>query len=288
MRNRIKGKFLLVPLMALVLLAFWGCVPYKKQVYFQYLEEMAKSEDGSVAEFEQVRAEYKLQNDDIIDIKITSPNLEAAAFFSQTFTASAGGNQQQMMQGAGMGDIYYLTGYIINDSGFIELPIIGNVPASGNSLREVKEYLEEELLKYFTSKNSFYVTVKLGGIRYSIHGEVARPGRYVVLESRYNIYQALAQVGDLTAFANRSEVWLLRQEAGKTKIYGIDLLSKEIMESPLFYIQPNDVIFVKPLKAKQYGIGSTFLQNFNSTVSVISATISLYLSYRLLTQPSEQ
>lgn len=277
-----------MPIMALALLTFGGCVPYKRQVYFQYLEEMAKNEDGSVAEFDQVRAEYKLQNDDIIDIKITSPNLEAAAFFSQTFTASAVGNQQQMMQGAGMGDIYYLTGYIINDSGFIELPIIGNVPASGKSLREVKGYLEQELLKYFNSKNSFYVTVKLGGIRYSIHGEVARPGRYVVLESRYNIYQALAQVGDLTAFANRSEVWLLRQEAGKTKIYGIDLLSKEIMESPLFYIQPNDAIFVKPLKAKQYGVGSTFLQNFNSTVSVISATISLYLSYRLLTQPSEQ
>ncbi|MGB0430932.1 MAG: polysaccharide biosynthesis/export family protein [Bacteroidia bacterium] len=288
MRDRIEGKFLLVvPIVALVLLALGGCVPYKKQVYFQYLEEMAQAEDGSLAEFEQVRAEYKLQNDDIIDIKITSPNLEAAAFFSQSFSVS-GSNQQQMMQGAQVGDIYYLTGYIINDSGNVELPILGEIPASGKSLQEVKSFLEQELLKYFTSKNSFYVKVKLGGIRYSIHGEVARPGRYVVLESRYNIYQALAQVGDLTAFANRSEVWLLRQEAGKTKIYGIDLLSKEIMESPLFYIQPNDVVFVKPLKVKQYGVGSTFLQNFNSTVSVISATISLYLSYRLLTQPSEQ
>ncbi|MFY0674265.1 MAG: polysaccharide biosynthesis/export family protein [Bacteroidia bacterium] len=288
MRNRrLKGQ-MIWSIVVLALLVMSSCVPYKKQVYFQYLEELEKSEDGSVAEFDQVRSEYKLQVDDIIDIKITSPNLEAAAFFSQSFTAGSGMNQQQMMQGAQNGDIYYLTGYIINDSGFIELPIIGNVDASGKSLREVKEYLEGELLNYFTSKNSFYVTVKLGGIRFSIHGEVARPGRYVVLESRYNIYQALAQVGDLTAFANRSEVWLMRQETGKTKIYSIDLLSDEILESPLFYIQPNDVIFIRPLKAKQYGVGATFLQNFNSTVSVISATISLYLSYRLLTQPSDQ
>lgn len=275
-----KLKLARVFFIALIASIIQSCVPYKKQVYFQYLEDLPKD---SVAEFEQVRTEYKLQVDDIIDISIASPDQEMASFFSQTFTTGSSMNMQ-MMQGAGGSDLYYLTGYIINDSGFIELPVIGNVPASGKSLGEVKVFLEKEMLKYFTSKNSFYVRVKLGGIRFSIHGEVARPGRYVILESRYNIYQALAQVGDLTTFANRSEVWLLRQENGKTKIYSLDLLSEDLLKSHLYYIQPNDVIFVRPLKAKQYGVGGTFLQNFNTTVSVLSATISLYLSYLVLTQ----
>ncbi len=286
MRNRREGRLFLVPIMALAILVLGGCVPYKKQVYFQYLEEMAANSDGSVAEFDQVRSEYKLQASDIIDIKITSPNLEAAAFFSQSFTPAVSSSSQQMMQGAQNGDIYYLTGYIISDSGYVELPIIGNVPAAGMSIREVKDYLENQLSKYF-KKNSYYVSVKLGGIRYSILGEVARPGRYVILESRYNLFQALAQVGDLTAFANRNEVWLMRQEAGKTKVYAIDLLSKGLMESPLFFVQPNDIIYVRPLKAKQYGLGSTFLQNFNSTFSVFTSTVSLYLSYRLFLKSLE-
>ena len=278
MKRFIDSKLVFARLLPAVLLALLiqSCVPYKKQVYFQFLEGMSKD---SFAEYNQVRNEYKLQVDDIIDINITSPNAEAAALFSQNFQAGSSMNRQ-MMQGAGGGDIYYLTGYIINDSGYVELPTLGNIVAAGKSIEDVKQNLEFELLKHFNSKNSFNVTVKLGGIRFSIMGEVARPGRYVVLESRYTIYQALAQVGDLTVFANRSEVWLMRQEGGKTKVYTIDLLSENILESPLYYIQPNDILYVRPLKAKQYGVGSTFLQNFNTTVTVLSASLTLYLTYK--------
>jgi polysaccharide export outer membrane protein len=256
-----------------------GCIPYKKQVYFQYLEERAAD---SVATYATPRSEYKLQVDDIIDIKITSPSEDGAMFFDQTFRASTMQNMNLAQMAGQGGDLFYLTGYIINDSGFVQIPVLGNVPAAGLSVAELKRTLETRLLEYFTSRNSFYVGVKLGGLRYSVLGEVARPGRYVVLENRYNIYQALAQVGDLTAFANRNQVWLIRQEGGSSRVYSIDLMSEKLMTSPLFYIQPNDVIYVRPLKAKMAGFGSTFLQNLSSIASLLSLSLSMYIAYLTL------
>lgn len=250
-----------------------SCVPYKKQVYFQYLEDR---ENDSVITYEQQMTQYRLQPYDILDIQITSPNMEAAGFFSQTFSTAGVANSTSMARMAGLGgDLFYMNGYFIDDNGEIKMPFLGTLNVAGKTIYEIRAMLEQDLLQYFNSENSFYVTVKLGGLRYTVTGEVMQPGRYVMLETRYNIYQALAQAGDLTVFANRNELWLIRQEGGKSKIYAIDLLSEEIMTSPLYYIQPNDIIYVRPLKAKQYGVGSTFLQNFTVTLSIFSTTLAL-------------
>lgn len=259
---------------------FQSCVPYKKQVYFQYLEDVATE---TVVDYEQQRTEYKLQVDDIVDIRITSPVPEAAMFFSQTFKSSEGGGSQTMQMLGQGGDIFYLTGYIVEEGGTVSLPVIGDLPAAGKSIEEIRTYLEDELLKYF-NKESYYVSVKLGGIRFSIFGEVARPGRYIVLESRYNIYQALAHVGDLGVFANRNEVYLMRQNTGKTEVITLDLLSEDLLTSEYFYLKSNDVFYIKPIRAKTLGLGATFWQNLNSAVSLLSTSLSLYIAYQIYKQ----
>lgn len=253
-----------------------SCVSRKKQNLFPYLEGL---DNNDTSQYEVLRTEYKLQPHDIVDIQITSPVKELASFFSQSFnTMSMVTSQQGQMANAG-NDIYYMTGYLVDDSGFVKLPQLGKVYVNGFSIREVENVLSIKLLEYFKNTNSFYVKVKLGGIRFSIFGEVNRPGRYVVLESRYSIFQALAHVGDLQVFAERNSVVMQRMQNGKITNYEIDLFAENIYTQPYFYIHPNDVIYVRQLKSKSLGVGATFMENLRTVLSLVTTTLSLYISY---------
>ena len=271
MRNLKYGLYILLAIGLLT-----SCVSRKKQNLFPYLENMTPD---SSAQYEVIRTEYKLQPHDIIDIQITSPVQNLASFFSQTFNASSMVSPQQGQLANSGNDIYYMTGYLVDDSGFVKLPELGAVEVSGLSIRELEALLSQKLLKYFKNTSSFYVKVKLGGIRFSIFGEVNKPGRYVVLESRYNIFQALAHVGDLQVFAERNSLLLQRMKDGRISNYEIDLFAEDIYTQPYFYIQPNDVIYVRQLKSKSYGVGPTFIENLRTVMSLITTTVSLYISY---------
>lgn len=273
MRNFKYGLYLI-----LAISLFSSCVSRKKQNLFPYLENL--SVDTAI-QYEVLRTEYKLQADDIIDIQITSPVAELASFFSQSFRMVNVSNNQQAQMASNGSDVFYLTGYTVDDSGIVRLPELGAVKVSGLSIREVEDLLSSMLLKYFKNTSSFYVKVKLGGIRFSILGEVNKPGRYVVLESRYSIFQALAQVGDLQVFAQRNNILIQRMQDGKIVNYEVDLFSDAIYSQPYFYIQPNDVIYVRQLKSKAFGVGATFMENLRTVFSLVTTTVSLYISYAI-------
>lgn len=272
----VNSRGLIGLLVLVAIISFQSCVPYKKQVYLHLTEEMA---NGKVAEYDVQKEDYRLQADDIVDIRITSPVKDAQSLFSAMFNASDG--VQNMQQNNAGGDVYYMTGYVVNKDGQVKIPVLGLIDVAGKTTGEVEQELETELLKYF-KPGGFYVTVKLGGLRFSVMGEVSNPGRFVVLETRYNIFQAVAHVGDLEVFADRANVVVMRVDNGQMQVHKIDLLSEDVVESPVFYIQPNDVIYVRPLRSKTLGVGATFIQNFNTVVSLISTTLSLYITYQLL------
>jgi len=253
------------------LLATTSCVPTKKMIYLQ-------AEEGQNTEiFKYDRQEYKLQENDILDVQIRSMNPEINALFNPN--ASMSQNVQAGLQSGG--DLYYMTGYSINDDGIIELPFVGEINVKGQSLEEAKASINIEVSKSF---KNFYLQVKLGGIRYSAIGEFGSPGKKVILQNQLTIFEAIAASGDLTQVANRNEVRLIRQYPDGTKIHAINLLDQSIISSPYYFIQPNDVIYAEPLPQKSWGVGVTGAQTLSTIVSTLSTSLALSLSIISLTR----
>ena len=173
------------------------------------------------------------------------------------------------------GDLYYMTGYTVNDNGAIELPYIGEVVVKGKSLKEAKATIDKEVARYF---KTYYLQVKLGGIRFATLGEFNRSGKQVILQNQATIYEAIAAAGDLGPLAKRDEIRLIRQYPEGTKIHTINLLDQSIIGSPYYFIQPNDVLYAEPLPQKAYGFGVTGAQTITTLVSALSSSLALYLT----------
>ena len=253
-------------LVGLILFSAMSCVPVKEMIYLQSEEVITEKV------FEYQKEEYKMQVNDILDVQIRSMNEDA----NKLFTIQLQTGQQAMQAGLQSGgDLYYMTGYTVNQKGAIELPYIGEVLVKGKTLKEAKAAVDNEVAKFF---KNYYLQVKLGGIRFSTLGEFNRVGKHVVLQNQATIYEAIALSGDLTSLANRDEIRLIRQYPDGTKIHSINLLDQSIIGSPYYFIQPNDVLYAEPLPQKAYGFGVTGAQSITTFVSALSSSLALYLT----------
>lgn len=214
---------------------------------------------------------YRLQSFDVISINIKALDQTLVAMFMPQQ------QQQQMMQQGGQMGIP-MDGFIIDDHGNIRIPIIGEMNVLGLTAEEVRIKLEKELLdKYFRKEAEIFVTVRLAGIRYTINGEIGGPGTRVVFQDRINILEAVANSGDITITGDRKNVQIIRQFAHGYEFHDIDLTDRKVMDSPYFYIQPNDYIYIKPLVVKTWGTGTTGIQSLGTIITLLSLGTTTYL-----------
>lgn len=244
----------------LLLLAFASCVPNKKIVYLQDIDHKADTV------YPVQLNNYLLQKGDIIgiDVKLATDNPILRNIFMQ---AQSQGSQAGAQGG---GDFYYLTGFTLDDSGYVTLPIIGKIYLEGQNIFQANETVQNTFSAYLTN---VYTTVRLGGLRFSVLGEVRRPGKFMVLQNRMTIFEALANAGDLTELAKREAITIMRQYPEGTKIHKLNLLDEKIISSPYYYIQPNDVIYVEPLPIRSLGTGTTGFQTLAAVLSILSSAI---------------
>ncbi len=214
--------------------------------------------------------EYRFQLNDIIDINMKTTSLE----LNEMLNVRDNSTQLRSMDGLSSGDAFFLIGYTIDVDGMVELPLVGKIKMVGLNVKEAKQAVEEKLVK-FVNKDNYFVRVRLGGIRYSALGEFNQPGKFTILQNQITIFEAIANAGDLTVVANRSEIVLMRQYPEGIKTHTINLLNDKIQDSEFFFIRPNDMIYARPLKVKQIGTGVTLLQTFQVLVSLAT----LYLLY---------
>jgi polysaccharide biosynthesis/export protein len=260
---RISIKLLLF---TIILWASFSCVSNQKVIYLQNLEGNTAIPEDQMMTYEI--PEYRLQFNDIIDINVkTSEDFIRSGFNLQDQGAAGGAMMGQMAQSGG--DIYYMTGFSVDRDGDIRLPIIGEVNVKNLTIDETRLLLEKELKKFVTT--DLYVKVKLGGIRFSTLGEFRNPGKYTILQDRMTIFEAIAQAGDLTTVANRDEILLIRQYPEGTKLHRLNLLDRNIISSPFYFIQPNDQIYAQPMKIRELGSGENVTQTLALVVSSISA-----------------
>lgn len=263
-------KFEIQPAFFALLLLLLGsaCVRNKNVIYLQ-TDKVADSSFYAL----QRGSIYKIQYNDVLKIDIKSFDKEATNLFN---AFSGVMPMQGMVQN---GDPYYMLGYTVDDSGYVELPVIGKVLVVDLTTDQAKVKVQAEVDKYFSGA---YVSVNIGGVRFSVLGEVMRPGKYVVLQNRLTIFEALANAGDLNPVANRKAVQIIRQYPHGSEIITVDLTRRDIMTSPYYLVRPNDVIYIQPLRVREFGTGVTGQQTLGTILTSISLLLNSILIYNTI------
>jgi len=240
-----------------------SCVSTKQMTYFQG-EPIEKSDI-----YKLNNEPYRLQVNDILYIDIKAENAEIVSLFK----TQAGNQAGNVNQAGGL----YFSGYAVDRHGNIRIPYIGEINVLGYTENEVRKKIEFELGTFLKNPELVFVTVKLAGIRFVVTGEVGSPGTVNLTQNEVSIIDAIANAGEITQLGNRENVLLIRKTLDGVKKYSMDLTKIDIFESENFYVQPNDIIYVAPLKQKSWGTGTTGLQSFSTVVTVLSFLVSSVL-----------
>ncbi|MBN7817575.1 polysaccharide biosynthesis/export family protein [Algoriphagus pacificus] len=249
-----------------------SCVSNKKIVYLQELEDSNPNVYSS-DRYGYNEEKYRLQNFDIVEINIKTSSEELNDIFS---IVTGDQNNMNMNMGQSGGDLFFMNGYTLDEEGKVEIPLLGEVNLVGLTTEEAKSLIEEKVQK-FVPDDDFFVRVRLGGIRFSALGEFNAPGKQTILQNRVTIFEALAAAGDLTTIAKRDEIILLRQYPDGSQIHKINLNDRELLGSEFYFLKPNDVIYAEPLKVRELGAGTNFIQTLALITSTVS-TIALILT----------
>lgn len=246
-----------------VVFCFSSCISTKQLTYFQ-------GEPISKTELYKINNEpYRLQINDVLYIDIKANDSEIVSMFNSSETGSSGGGNT--------GQNLYFNGYSVNRHGNIRIPYLGDLNVLGYTEKEVRIKIEEELGKFFKNPELIFVTVKMAGINFVVTGEVGSPGSLNLAQNQVSIIDAISNAGEITPYGNRKEVTIIRKTIDGVKKYKLDYTKIEIFDSENFYIQPNDIVYVAPLKQKSWGIGTTGFQTFSTAVTILSFIVSSVL-----------
>jgi polysaccharide biosynthesis/export protein len=257
---------------ALFMVLASSCVSNKKLLYLQDLNSQS-AKVSSTEKFPYQEEQYRLQNFDIVDITIKTGSEELNKIFS---IVTGEQNNMNMNMGQNGGDLFYMNGYTLDEQGKVDIPLVGELKLVGLTLEEGKTLIENKVRAYVPDE--FFVRVRLGGIRFSSLGEFNAPGKVTILQNRVTIFEAIAASGDLTTIAKRNEIIMLRQYPDGSQIHRINLNDRNLLSSEFYFIRPNDVLYAEPLKVRELGAGTNFIQSLallTSTVSTIALIVTL-------------
>lgn len=261
------------PVLLLILfLALQSCISRKQMTY---LQETENGKDSLNYVTPVMNRPYKVQVNDILSITMKSDLPELVAIFEKNIQQTQGNNISDAT--------FYLNGYTVDVHGNILIPRIGEVNVLGYTLEQIKEQLKTIILdRFLTEDANLFISVKMAGISYTVSGEVGSPGRNTMYVEKLNIIEALANSGEVNITGDKKDIVLVRQYPEGKRIYHLDVTNAEVMNSPYFYIMPNDMIIVNPLPQKSLGTGTNGLQTFTTIFSVFSVITSTVLLIRSL------
>ncbi len=262
-----KKNVLSFSIFALMILMLASCASSKKVAYFQ------NAVDGVVKRSEGLY-DAKIMPKDILSITVSTTNPEAATPFNLTIsnTLNATG---QMYSGSGV-----LQTYLVDNNGEIEYPVVGNIKVAGLTKNECQELVKSKIKAFLAEDEDPIVTVRMSSYRVTIIGEVRSPGVIPVGTEKMSILEALASAGDLTIYGKRDNVMLIREEAnGQKTVHRLNLNDANIISSPYYYLQQNDIVYVEPngVQAKNSAIGSSTTIWF-SFVGIVTSVASLLVN----------
>jgi len=251
----------------LMAMLFASCVPQKKMLYLKDAQMLAENQSINYVNDRSIN--YKLQPGDNLYIRyVNIVDAQSAASLTGEF-----GNRTQASNDASI----YLQSYTLDEEGCIELPLIGKMELKNLTVDEAKAVLQTELDKYI---NQTTIIVKMSNFNFTILGEVNHPGMFKVYQSQINLFEAISLAGNMTNFAKNDEVKIIRQTDNGSEIVTVDMGSADILSSPYYYLKPNDIIYVEPLKIKQWGFTAFPYSTVLSVISLVFTAIMMYLSFK--------
>jgi polysaccharide export outer membrane protein len=250
---------------ALFAVVFASCVPQKKMLYLKDAEMAAENLSKEYVNDRTV--DYKLQPGDNLFIRFinTIDERSAASLAGETSARS-----NYMSSDASI----YLQSYTLDEEGCIELPLTGKIELKNLTVDQAKDKMQNELDKFV---NQTTLIVKLSNFNLTVLGEVNRPGMYKVYQSQINLFEAMALAGNMTNFAKKSDVKIVRQTDNGSEIITIDMGQADVLSSPYYYLKPNDIVYVEPLKIKQWGF-TTF--PYSTVFSILTLGVTLYSIFK--------
>jgi polysaccharide export outer membrane protein len=245
-----------------------SCVSYKKVPYFQNADQTNLSASRGIHD-------ARIMPKDVLSISVTTPDREISSQFNQlVYNTMQAGGSRSISSGSGS-----MMPYTVGTDGNINFPIIGKISVQGLTRRECEDKIAGLVKPYLSSDINPVVVVEFQSYTVTVLGEVSRPGAFNVNSEKYSILQALGAAGDMTIYCMRDNVLLIREDAkGEKTTHRLDLNDANVINSPYFYLQQNDVVYVQPnkAKAKNSDIGSSTSLWFSATSILISLTSLMY------------
>lgn len=247
-----------------------SCISNKELVYLQNIEAASDSTQMLI----EKQKPYRVQINDILNIRVKALDQESAQIYNPAGESdlNASGDQKA-----------FFDGFTVDLHGNIRIPVLGGINVLGYTTEEIEKLIETRILaEEFKEAANIFVTVKLTGLRFTVTGEVGSTGTQTLYQPRVNIFEALANAGDVLVTGDRKDVTIIRQYPQGQQIHHLNLLNVAVMDSPYYYIQMNDIIYVKPLKQKSWGTGVTGIQTIGTIVTALSlVTTTLLLINKL-------
>lgn len=235
-----NGRSYYVFFLALIVGNFlMSCVQNKQLAYFQ--EEPNRVDALTVA----ARYVPKIQPGDVLSVQVSSLNPEASSFFNPYAAIADRGNMQPMITSST--PLPAQNGYLVDNTGSIELPVLGKVNVADQTVSQMRNLLRELLKEYLKEPT---VNIRNLNFRISVMGEVLRPSLFTIPNEQVTLLEALSLSGDVTIYGRRDNVLIIREESGKRTFARVDLTRRDLFSSPYYYLHPNDVVYVEPGKAR--------------------------------------
>lgn len=263
--NMRKNLFFIV--FAVLCMTLGSCRSSKQIAYFQNADSLNYAASKGLFD-------AKIMPKDLLTITVSTTDPKAATPFnlSVTNTLNATG---YLSTGAGS-----LQTYLVDNDGFINFPVVGQLKVGGMTKRQCENYIRDKILPYMSKTENPIVTVKMASFKVTVAGEVKAPGVFNVDQEKISVIEALARAGDLTIYGKRGNVLLIREDAtGEKSVHRLNLNDANLINSPYYYLQQNDYLYVEPnsVQAKNSAIGSS-TTIWISVVSILTSVASLVVN----------
>ena len=238
-----------------------GCIPQRETVYFQD-QSTGNNYKNPYGEQVVITEKYILKPNDQLFINVTTSNTKLSEYFNPN-RSSSGASQQSTM----------LYTYPIDDNMDIDFPFVGKINLKGCTRAQAKQKITDALLPFLSDAQ---LTVRIPGASFVALGEFGRVGRIDMGKEQITIYEAVAMAGDVKPSGKKRKVKIVRPTLEGSEFFYVDLTDKNLVDSDHFYVYNNDVIYVRPMKAKAWGIGETF------PYGLVGSLLALFITVQAL------
>lgn len=259
-------KIKLLFFLLLSLIAFQSCQNYR---YIHNYKDQTNNiiETYSLKSFEP----YKLQPYDYLYVNIKSTNEDINELYSRissNYSTSLANNQAN----------FFLSGYLVNDSGYVFIPTIGMLKVSGLTIEETRQAINVKVNEILTDA---VVNVRLTSFNVTFLGEVPVNGNLPFYKERVNILEGIGQAGGISYYGDKKHVKVIRPQDTIMTVFEVDLTDKNIISNKNFFLQPNDIVYVPPKRQKEF---LNFVYDYSTFLTVLSSTITTTLLIIQLTK----